>query len=98
MPHFNGIAFLNHVPIKKVIELDACLEGLGAIYQNQVYSIRIPKNFENYTIVHLEMLNILVALRVGAMARNISMLLAIRNIELQVIHIGLLPVMSGSGD
>ena len=120
LPHFNGVAFFNHVPIKKVIELNACLQGLGAVYQNQVYSIQIPKNFENYTIVHLEMLNILVALRVwshqwaaskillkcdnqavvsvlnlgrtqdltlGAMARNISMLLAIHDIELQVIHI-----------
>ena len=120
LPHFNGVAFFNHVPIRKVIELDACLQGLGAVYQNQVYSIQIPKNFENYTIVHLEMLNILVALRVwsqqgaankillkcdnqavvsvlnlgrtqdltlGAMARNISMLLAIHDIELQVIHI-----------
>ena len=100
--------------------MDACLQGLGAVYQNQVYSIQIPKNFENYTIVHLEMLNILVALRVwrqqwpgskillkcdnqavvsvlnsgrtqdltlGAMARNISMLLAIHDVELQVIHI-----------
>ena len=100
--------------------MDACLEGLGAITQNQVYSIKIPKKFENYTIVHLEMLNILVALRVwshqwaagkillkcgnqavvsvlisgrtqeltlGAMARNISMLLAIHDSELQVIHI-----------
>ena len=47
-----------------VIELDACLEGLGAICQNQVYSIKIPQKFENYSIVHLEMLNIQVALRV----------------------------------
>ena len=120
LPYFNGTAFFNHTPMRKVIELDACLEGLGAIYRNQVYSIRIPKNFKNYNIVHLEMLNILVALRVwshqwtatkillkcdnqavvsvlnsgktqdltlGAMARNISMLLAIHDIELQVIHI-----------
>ena len=54
LPYFNGTAFFNHTPIRKVIELDACLEGLGAIYQNQVYSIRIPKNFEDYNIVHLK--------------------------------------------
>ena len=52
LPYFTGTAFFNHTPIRKVIELDACLEGLGAIYQNQVYSIRTPKNFENYNIVH----------------------------------------------
>ena len=84
------------------------------------WAIKIPKNYENYSIVHLEMLNILVALRVwakqwsnkkillkcdnqavvsvlnsgksqdmtlAAMARNINMLLAVEDIELQVIHI-----------
>ena len=83
---------------------------------NQVYAIKIPKNYENYSIVLLEMLNILVALRVWqnsgqvrkcdnqavvsilnsgktqdltlvAMARIINMLLAVEDIELQVIHI-----------
>ena len=41
------------------IELDACLIGLGAVCMNQVYAIKFPKNYENYSIVHLEMLNIL---------------------------------------
>ena len=118
LPHFNGIA--NHIPFCMTIELDPCLEGLGAICQNQVYSINIPKNFENYSIIHLEMLNILVALTVwchhwathrillkcdnqavvsvlnsgktqdltlGAMDRNIAMVLAINDIDLHVIHI-----------
>ena len=103
-----------------VIELHACLIGLGAVCMNQVYAIKIPKNYENYSIVHLEMLNILVALRVWtqqwatkkillkcdnqavvsvlnsgktqdlaltSMARNISMMLAVNHIELQVVHI-----------
>ena len=120
LPQFNGTAFFNHTPVHMTIELDACLVGLGAICMNQVYAIEIPKNFENYSIVHLEMLNILVALRVwakewsnkkillkcdnqavvsvlnsgktqdltlAAMARNINMLLAVKDIELQIIHI-----------
>ena len=120
LQQFNGTAFFNHAPVHMTIELDACLVGLGAICMNQVYAIQIPKNFENYSIVHLEMLNILVALRVwakqwsnkkillkcdnqavvsvlnsgktqdltlAAMARNINMLLAVEDIELQVIHI-----------
>ena len=120
LPQFNGTAFFNHCPVHMTIELDACLVGLGAICMNQVYAITIPKNYENYSIVHLEMLNILVALRVwakqwankkillkcdnqavvsvlnsgktqdltlAAMARNINMLLAVEDIELQVIHI-----------
>ena len=61
LPYFNGIAFINHAPVRMVIELDVCLEGLGAICRNQVYSIKIPKNLENYSIVHLAFL---VALRV----------------------------------
>ena len=64
LPHFNGVAFFNHLPFSMTIELDACLQGLGAICRNQVYAVKIPKNFENYSIVHLEMLNILVALRI----------------------------------
>ena len=66
LPQFNGIAFFNHCPVHMTIELDVCLVGLGAICMNQVYAIKIPKNYENYSIVHLEMLNILVALRVWA--------------------------------
>ena len=120
LPHFNGVIFFNHVPFRMTIELDACLQGLGAICRNQVYAVKIPKNFENYSIVHLKMLNILVALRIwcqqwathrillkcdnqavvsvlnsgkthdltlGAMARNIAMILAINDIDLQVIHV-----------
>ena len=120
LPYFNGVVFFNHALFRMIIELNACLEGLGAICQNQVYSIKIPKNFENYGIVHLEMLNILVALRVwchqwathrillkcdnqavvsvlnsgkthdltlGVMARNIATILAINDIDLQVIHV-----------
>ena len=66
LPQFNGTAFFNNSPVQMTIELDACLVGLGAICINQVYAIKIPKNYENYSIVHLEMLNILVALRVWA--------------------------------
>ena len=120
LPHFNRVAFFNHVPFRMTIELDACLQELGAICRNQVYAVKIQKNFENYSIVHLEMLNILVALRIwchqwathrillkcdnqavvsvlnsgkthdltlGAMARNIAMILAIHDIDLQVIHV-----------
>ena len=61
---FNGTAFFDHRPVKATIELDACLQGLGAIYRNQVYAIPIPHYCDSFSIVHLEMLNILVAIRV----------------------------------
>ena len=64
IPKFNGIAFIFHHPITEEIELDASLQGLGARWGSQVYSIRIPLGYENMAIVHLDMLNILVAIRV----------------------------------
>ena len=66
LPHFNGSAFFKHDNIDGEIELDACLEGLGAIYNNHIYAISISKGYMHMGIVHLEMLNILVALRVWA--------------------------------
>ena len=60
---FNGTAFFKHEKIQGDIELDASLQGLGAKCGKFVYAISIPRGYENYNIVHLEMLNILVALR-----------------------------------
>ena len=66
LPEFNGSAFFKHDQIDGEIELDACLEGLGAIHNNHIYAIPISKGCMHMDIVHLEMLNILVALRVWA--------------------------------
>ena len=63
---FNGRAFFDHRPIQATIELDACLQGLGAIYRNQIYALPRPYYCDSFSIVHLEMLNILVAIRVWA--------------------------------
>ena len=64
LPQFNGKAFFVHRPVQATIELDACLQGLGAVYANQVYAVPIPEYCVQFSIVHLEMLNILVAIRV----------------------------------
>ena len=66
LPAFNGVTFFRKSPIQSLdsLHLDACLSGLGAIWNNRVYStpiIPIP-NF-TLTIVHLEMWNIVIALR-----------------------------------
>ena len=63
LPQFNGRAFFLHSPVQATIELNACLQGLCAYCMNQVYAIQIPVYLKNYTIVHLEMLNILVTIR-----------------------------------
>ena len=64
LPTFNGITIFDHRPIAHDIELDACLQGLGARWGSQVFAFPLPLGYLNYNIAHLEMLNILVALRV----------------------------------
>ena len=64
LPTFNGVTIFDHRPIAFHIELDASLQGLGARCGNQVYALPIPLGYMDLNIVHLEMLNILVALRV----------------------------------
>ena len=64
--HFNGIVYYDTRPIQAELHLDACLTGLGGIFDNQCYALPIPRGFNNYSIVHLEMLNIVVTLKVWA--------------------------------
>ena len=64
LPQFNDEAFFVHCSVQATIELDACLQGLGAAYMNQVYVVPIPEYCHNFSVVHLEMLNILVTIRV----------------------------------
>ena len=63
VPRFNGTAFFVHKQVNYEIELDACLQGLGARWGNEIYAIPLNVGHESMTIVHLEMLNILVAIR-----------------------------------
>ena len=61
---YNVVTFYDNKQVHATFALDACLSGLGAVYQNMVYALPIPQGFCNYTIIHLEMLNIVVALKV----------------------------------
>ena len=58
----------DHTPIAGEIQLDAYLQGLGACFVNQVYANEILLGYKDFAITHLEMLNILVALRVWGQA------------------------------
>ena len=64
LPLYNGVSMYGHKPTNEVLELDACLTGLGGCWSNVVYHLTIQKGYANLGIVHLEMVNILVALRV----------------------------------
>ena len=64
LPTFNGTTFFEYRPINVTMELDASLQGLGARWGNQVYTLTIPLGHNTFNICYLEMLNILLALRV----------------------------------
>ena len=64
IPLYNGVTFFDQKPIDHCIELDASLQGMGARWGSQVYALQIPLGYMDMQIVHLEMLNILAALRV----------------------------------
>ena len=66
MKQFNGIVYYDLRHIQAELHLDACLTGLGGIFDNQCYALLVPKKFNDYSIVHLEMVNIVVALKIWA--------------------------------
>ena len=64
IPLYNGVTFFDQKPIDFSTELDASLQGLGARWGADLYALTIPLGYLDLQIVHLEMLNILVALTV----------------------------------
>ena len=61
---YNGVSFFDHKKAFDVVELDACLVGVGGRWQNFVYHLKLVQHYKNLSIVHFEMINILVALRI----------------------------------
>ena len=61
MSQFNGVVYYDIKPVQAALHLDASLTGVMLCY-----ALPIPKKFRNYSIVHLEMINILVALKIWA--------------------------------
>ena len=69
LPHFSGSAKIYEVPIDQGSSLciDACITGVGGIWNNRVYAAHVSTSTDfQLAIGHLEMLNILVALRLWA--------------------------------
>ena len=63
LPTYNGVSLYNHKPIHATLELDACLTGFGGRCGRYVYQLPIVRDFMNWSIVHLKMGNILIAIR-----------------------------------
>ena len=66
LPHYNGVTYYDQPYCHSEVYLDACLTGLGGAYNSMVYALPIPKDYLDYNIAHLEILNIVVALKVWA--------------------------------
>ena len=63
LPQYNGTSLYDHRPVDVTVEIDACLTGFGGRSGDLVYHLPIVRGYRNWTIVHLEMVNILLALR-----------------------------------
>ena len=63
---YNGVSFYDLIRTQHIVELDACLSGLGGRWENLVYHLPLPHHYGNLGIAQLEMVNILVAIRVFA--------------------------------
>ena len=63
---YNDTTYYNITEQDAQVYLDASLTGLGGVYGSFVYTLQIPRGFRDYSIVHLEILNILVACKIWA--------------------------------
>ena len=68
LPKFNGVSFFDKRPVKATIELGDSLTGLGARFDQFVYALPLSGALCDMGIVHLEMINILLVLRLWGKA------------------------------
>ena len=69
LPKFNGITYIQkpNIPGAQTLHVDASLTGLGGVWKNQVYATPIFDIYDTpLKIVHLEMLNLVIALKLWA--------------------------------
>ena len=64
LPQVQWHSLLWSYKISRWIQLDASMNGLGAQFNNAFFAIHLPRGYLQMDIVHLEMLNILVTVRV----------------------------------
>ena len=66
LEYFNGRAIFDksNDPKHKVY-IDACLQGLGGSWDKRIKALPIPDTLSHLNIVHLEMVNIIVALKLS---------------------------------
>ena len=66
LSQYNGVTYYDHTFSRIPVHLDACLTGQGGKFGSMVYALPIPLGFKGYSILHLEILNIVVAAKIWA--------------------------------
>ena len=66
LSQYNCVTYYDHTFYRIPVHLDACLTGLGGKFRSMVYALPRPLGFKGYSIVHLEILNIVVAAKIWA--------------------------------
>ena len=64
LTQYNGAIFYDQTTCHSQMHLEASLTGLGAVIQNMVYSLPLPRGYMDNNIAQLEILNILFACKV----------------------------------
>ena len=66
LSQYNGVTYYHQTHCHFQMHLDASLTGLGAVFEDMVYSLPLPRGYMGYNIAQLEILNIVVACKVWA--------------------------------
>ena len=66
LTHYNGVTFYDKKYCHVELHLDVSLTGIGGVFKNMVYALPLPRGYNQYTIVHLEILNVVVTLKIWA--------------------------------
>ena len=61
---YDGVTYYDTRKVHETIYLDAFLTGLGGCFNQMIYIIPFPHGYKEYNINHLEMLNVMVALKI----------------------------------
>ena len=64
LAEYNGVTFYDNQTIHATVFLTASLQSLGGTFDKMVYGLSLPLGFNKYTIVHLEIINLVEALKV----------------------------------
>ena len=87
---YNGVTYYDTKKAHSTIYLDASLTGLGGCFNQMVYTILFPHGFKNYNINHLEMLNVMVAIKIwGTLWQNKNITIRCDNLPVvEVLNTG----------